>query len=369
MKILFISRAYPPIVGGIENQNFELGKWLGKIADVKIIANRRGKIFLPFFLPFATLSALLNLRKYDALLLGDGVLGIVGWIIKLFYQKPVICVVHGLDLTFKSGIYQELWVGKFIKSLDKLIAVGNETVKIAIEKGISEKKVVFIPNGVDPEKFSGNYRREDLEKIIGEKAENKNFILTSGRLAKRKGVAWFIRNVLPKLPKNIIYIVAGDGPDKENIESAVKEKNIHNRVNLMGYVSDETRNVLLHTCDIFVQPNIKVPGDMEGFGISVIEAAASKIPVVASSLEGLKDAILEGQSGFLVESKNAEAWIKKINELLADDNFRQEFGEKARRFVTENFGWEKIAERYLEEVKNVVNFKAQISNDKSNSND
>lgn len=354
MKILFISRAYPPIVGGIENQNYELGKWLGKIADVKIIANRRGKIFLPLFLPFATLYTLLNLRKYDVLLLGDGVLGIVGWIIKLFYRKPVICVVHGLDLTFKSGVYQKLWVGKFIKKLDKLIAVGNETVKVAIVKGIPKEKVVFIPNGVDPEKLLENYSREDLEKIIGEKTENKKFILTSGRLAKRKGVAWFIINVMPKLPENVIYIVAGDGPDKENIENAIKENNFQNKVKLLKYVSDKTRNILLHTCDIFVQPNIKVPGDMEGFGISVLEAVASKIPVIASSLEGLKDAILEGRNGFLVESENTEMWVKKVNELLSDDNFRQEFGEKARRFVVDNFRWEKIAGKYMEEIGKVL---------------
>ncbi|MDO8529380.1 MAG: glycosyltransferase family 4 protein, partial [bacterium] len=237
------------------------------------------------------------------------------------------------------------------------------------DKNESIPKIVFISNGVDTEKFLGNYSREDLEKIIGEKTENKKFILTSGRLAKRKGVAWFIRSVLPKLPENIIYIVAGDGPDKGNIENAIRENNLQNRVKTLGYISDETRNILFNTCDIFVQPNIKVPGDMEGFGISVIEAAASKIPVIASNLEGLKDAIIEGQNGFIVESENPEAWVNKINELLADDSLRKEFGEKARQFVIDNFRWEKIAGRYLEEIKNVVNFKAQISNDKSNSND
>jgi len=72
VKILFISRAYPPIVGGIENQNYELGKWLGRIADVKIIANTHGRKFLPLFAPYALLRAVLNISKYDVLLLGDG---------------------------------------------------------------------------------------------------------------------------------------------------------------------------------------------------------------------------------------------------------------------------------------------------------
>ncbi len=143
MKVLFISRAYPPIIGGIENQNYELGKWLGEIADVKIIANKKGKKFLPFFLPYAIFQSLFIAHKYDVILLGDGVLGIAGWFLKLFYKKPAVCIVHGLDLTYRNKIYQKFWVRKFIKRLDKLIAVGNETVRIASEKGIFLEKYPF----------------------------------------------------------------------------------------------------------------------------------------------------------------------------------------------------------------------------------
>ena len=87
------------------------------------------------------------------------------------------------------------------------------------------------------------------------------------------------------------------------------------------------------------------PGDMEGFGISVIEAAFCGIPVLASDLEGLKDAIKDGEDGFLLESENAEAWVKKINELLADEKYRKEFGQKARQFIIDNYSWEIISKR------------------------
>lgn len=373
MKILFISRAYPPIVGGIENQNYELSVWLSKIAYVKTIANTRGRKFLPLFAPYALLKALAILRKYDAVLLGDGNLAIVGWLIKIFSKKPVICVIHGLDINYGSVslgvwyekilifLHQKLWVGFFIKKLDKFIAVGNETVRIAGGKGIAPEKIVFIPNGVDAEKFLEKYPREKLDEVLGEKTEGKKFLLTSGRLAKRKGVAWFIQNVLPLLPENSIYVVAGAGPDQKNIEDAVKESKMEKRVRLLGYVPDEARNILFGTCDVFIQPNIKVEGDMEGFGISVIEAAASGIPVVASCLEGLKDAIRDGQNGFLVESEDAGAWVAKINELLSRDEFRQEFGEKARRYVIENYGWGKISGKYLEEINGVIS-KSKITN-------
>ena len=71
LKILFISRAYPPVTGGIENQNYELSVWLSKAVEVKTIANRHGRKFLPIFAPYALLSALFKMHAYDAVLLGD----------------------------------------------------------------------------------------------------------------------------------------------------------------------------------------------------------------------------------------------------------------------------------------------------------
>lgn len=354
IRILFISHAYPPTVGGVETQNYELSTWLSKIADVKIIANGRGKKFLPIFMPYALFKSIFLLPRYDVIILGNALLSHMGWILKIIYRKPVIAVVHGLDLTFKNWLYQTFWVGFFIKKMDKLIAVGNETIRVAQEKGIESEKLVFIPNGVDLGKYGGNFSRVDLEKLLNEKLENKKVILTSGRLAKRKGAAWFIKNVMPKLPENVLYVVAGDGADKENVFSAISEKNLSSRVKALGYVTDQVRDMLFHTCDIFVQPNIKISGDMEGFGISVIEAAYSAIPVVAANLEGLKDAIKDGQNGFLVESGNPEAWSAKLNEILAKDNFRFEFGEKAREYVVENYSWEKISKRYLQEIKKII---------------
>lgn len=352
MKILFISHTYPPIVGGVETQNYELSVWLPKLADFKLVANKK-RILLPLFLPYVTIIAPLLMRNYDVLLLGSGLLGIVGWIVKKFTNKPVISVTHGLDLTFKNKIYQKFWVGIFIPSLDKLIAVGNETIRAGVSLGIPKEKFVFIPNGVDTGKYVGDYSKSELQKVIGENLENKKVILTSGRLARRKGVAWFTENVMPKLPNDILYIVAGGGPDKDKIKRAIEKNNLQSRVKMLGYVSDKTRNILFNTADLFIQPNIKVTGDMEGFGISVIEAASCRLPVIASRIEGLQDAIKDSQNGFLVEPYDVEGYVSKINELLANETFRKEFGKKARQFVIDNYSWDKIARKYLEEIKKI----------------
>ena len=366
MKILFISRAYPPVKGGIENQNYELGKWLFEIAEVKIIANKRGRKFLPLFAPYALAKALFLLPKYDIVLLGDGTLALLGWVIKLFSKKPVATVLHGLDINWNSsslgvwyekaliGLYQNFWTKVFLPKFDKYFAVGNETIRVGVAHGLDEKKFVFIPNGVDTEKYFAPHSREELVKILGIDLANKKVILTSGRLARRKGVAWFIRNVLPKLDRNVIYVVAGDGPDKQNISDAINETNQTDRVIALGKVTDEVRDILFNTCDIFVQPNIKIAGDMEGFGISVIEAASCQIPVIASDLEGLKDAIKDGQNGFLVEPENVEAWVSKIKEVLADDELQKTFGEKARQYIRDNYTWERVAKLYLTEMERKV---------------
>ncbi len=93
---------------------------------------------------------------------------------------------------------------------------------------------------------------------------------------------------------------------------------------------------------------------MEGFGISVIEAASCKIPVVAANLEGLKDAIKENQNGFLVETEDVDGYLSKINALLADENYRKSFGEKARQFVIDHFQWDAIAQEYLTEIRKTI---------------
>jgi len=357
MKILFISRAYPPTLGGIENQNYEIAKALSEIAEVKIIANKKGRIFLPFFAPYALIKTLFLFRKYDVLLLGDGTISIVGWFIKLFYKKPVLSIVHGLDINYNSAslgvwyekplivLYQKLWVNIFLKKIDKLIAVGNETIKVGIKAGIPKEKFVFVPNGVDTEKFKGGDSKNNSKKII----------LTLGRLAKRKGVAWFVNNIMPTLNNNIIYIIAGEGEDEENIKEAIKKNNLQSKVKLLGNISDEEKLKLYNSADIFVQPNIKVKGDMEGFGLVVLEAASCELPVVASNLEGLKDAIQNGENGFLVEPYDSESYKKKIEYLLSNDDFRKKFGQRARQYTIENYSWKIIARRYLEEIGKVIN--------------
>jgi glycosyltransferase involved in cell wall biosynthesis len=351
LKILFISRAYPPVVGGIENHNYALSQWLPKHVETKTLANRFGKKLLPLFLPLAVIYALIFMLRRDTLLLGDGVLSIVGWFVKVFYRdrKRVVCILHGLDLTYPLPLYQKLWVGHFIPASDQLIAVGNETIEAGISRGLAESKFIFIPNGVDSEQFAPkNIPRSRLAALLKTDIQGKHILYSAGRLVKRKGVAWFIQNVLPSLPENIIYVVSGSGPDLENIIKAVRESSMGKRVFILGFVSDDVRDILLNTCDIFIQANIPVAGDMEGFGLSVLEAASTGIPVIAAKLEGLKDAIHDRENGFLVDPEHPESFRYIILTLFEDNIARRNFGAKAREYTKKHFHWQSISKLYVQ---------------------
>lgn len=368
MKILFISRAFPPITGGIENQNAALAEWLPKFTETKVIANRHGRKALVWFAPYALIKTLFLMRQFDTLLLGDGTLAIIGFIVKKCYPKKcVVSVVHGLDLNYNSHslgvwyetilitLYRSLWLKRFLPALDGYLAVSTATKQQAIESAaLPSHKCHVIPNGVEAERFIQTRNREQLETFLGRPLEGKIILLTLGRLAKRKGAAWFIRHVLPRLNGNILYAIAGSGPDELSIREAIIESQMKERVLMLGHISDDDAKMLLNSSDIFVQPNIRVPGDMEGFGMAVIEAGSAGLPVVASDLEGLRDAVTNGKNGFLMKPEQADDFVRTINELSENDDERRLFGEQAARYIENTFHWNMIAKRYVDTLTTIT---------------
>jgi len=347
MQVLFVSRAFPPVIGGIERQNFEIFSALKKKAQTIAIINRHGKIFLPLFFPYTLAAIFFKRNQYDIILLGDGVLALVAWIVKLFSRKPVVCILHGLDVTFGNYFYRKLWLQVFFNAVDMFIAVGNETVHQATSRGVKESSLVFIPNGVNTAAVQSTYSRQDLKDVIGKDVEGP-VLLTLGRLVRRKGVAWFIRHVVPDLAADVTYLVAGKGPEENMIRQAIEESGCAGRVLFLGAVTDIQKDILLTTADLFIQPNIPVANDMEGFGLVVLEAAMAGTYVVASELEGLKDAITDGKNGALVEAGNSVEYRKTIESLLEDPNALQSKAARSLDFVRENYGWDRIAGQYLE---------------------
>jgi phosphatidyl-myo-inositol dimannoside synthase len=301
---------------------------------------------LLWFMPYALVKAFRLIKEENVrrIHLCDGLLATVGFLLRSFFPVTVSVTIHGLDITFKNSLYQAI-IPSCVARLDKIICVSRHTQKECVDRGIPDDKTWVIPNGINPADFqvseSRQEVREELAKSVGIPVEGKTILLTVGRLVPRKGVAWFVKEVMPCLDDSYVYIIVGNGPDFERISSLVGQCRLEGRVFLLGRVTAEMRNRLFQASDMFIMPNVEVDGDVEGFGIAAIEAGCCGLPVVASDVQGLKDAVLHGRTGFRVEAGNTEGFVDRIKKMDLDRG-------AVRSCVIEAFDWERVSQRYEE---------------------
>jgi len=169
-----------------------------------------------------------------------------------------------------------------------------------------------------------------------------------GRHVERKGFAWFVDQVLPRLPGAVHFWLAGEGPETPAVREAVARRGLESRVRLLGRVPDETLTALYRGADLFVMPNRPVPGDIEGFGVVMLEAGLCGLPTIGARLEGIQDAIREGENGILVPSGDAEAFAEAILGYYRDRGALAAASARAARYTEATFAWPAIADRYLQ---------------------
>jgi glycosyltransferase involved in cell wall biosynthesis len=341
MKLLFITRKYPPAVGGMENFSFALAQEFGKITDFALIKWGHSQKWLFLFLPYALLKALILIytKKISHVHLGDSLLTPIGYFLKLLTGVKTSVTAMGLDITYPVPIYQFL-IPKFVRRMDKIICISRATLEECVKRGVPREKCRIITPGVYPDDFIINATREDLERVAGMKLGGKKVLVTVGRLVRRKGVEWFIRYVMVKLPETHVYLVVGDGQEREAIKRAIHELGMHDRVKMLGKVPDHELRIIYNAADVFIMPNIPVKGDMEGFGMVATEASSAGLPVVASDMEGIRDAVIPYVSGKLVEPGHPESFISALGSLWPSKIAIQEK-------IREKYSWDKIANNYL----------------------
>ena len=312
----------------------------------------------------------------------DGLMAFFGLAIKKFTSVPVLVTLHGLDIVFPSKLFQRIVVSKF-KKLDGIIAVSQATARECIIRGFERDKVHVVRNGVDTDMALINKQpgfRRILEKKLGIPLHDKKILVSVGRSVRRKGFSWFMTRVLPNLERNIIYLIIGPtdpnirkinfllnllprrvahlvvlilglGIDEIYIQNALDHQEIKNRAFYLGKLPFEEMVQILKHADMFVMPNIKVEGDAEGFGLVALEASVNGLPVLASAIEGITCAVIDGKNGFLVPAESESAWIAKIHSLLSDDDHLKEFGIQAKNYTIAHYAWKKMVSGYIDVFK------------------
>ncbi len=250
----------------------------------------------PFFLfnSAREIRYLIKQDKIDLILFSSMVTASLAVLLKKTLSKSRVktaAIVHGQDVTTPFGPYQR-FVPKVFHALQAVLPVSRATGEQCTQRGLPENKLFVVPNGVKLSRFealaNASTMRKALLAAVGDAThplpDNALLLCSVGRQVKRKGFAWFIQHVMPRLPDNVHYWLAGDGPETDDILKTATENKVAHRVRLLGRITDEHLALLYRGADLFMMPNIPVPGTMEGFGVVMLEAGMGGLPVIAAKL-------------------------------------------------------------------------------------
>ena len=355
-KIALISDWYFPKVGGIEYSMHALAKTLAMhghevsiitrsypgapeycIRDGVSVLRIKSKPFpgqSHFLMPgaYKQLYYLLKNEKYEIVNCHglDSPIGISALVASHRLKIPVVITNHSLVGHPIYGPFLYLLGKLFLRCADAVIAVSS-----AVETDtriMTPKPIYRIFNGIDSE--------DTARKIpFPFDVKGKIIVVTVARMTKKKGVQNIIRIAPDLLEKydNLMFVMIGDGPQKQKLERMVEEKRLSGNFYFTGKISREKVLGYLEQSDIFA-----LPSNDEAFGIAILEAISKKIPVVAMNHGGTSDIIKNGVSGYL--ANNLMDFSSYLQILIQNPALRTQFSQNAIQGL-QNFCWDRIYEQ------------------------
>ncbi len=229
---------------------------------------------------------------------------------------------------------------RFMKRADAIVTISEESKKIIKTKLPFEfihRKLRLIYNSIDFDKTKFRSREDALQLLSGLK--DKKVILTVARLVAAKGQDVVIRamSLLADRHPDAVYVIVGEGVERPALEALVKELRLEDRVLFAGYVTDEQLEMYYAVCDLFVMAGRWTPNFVEGFGLVYLEAGIRGKVVIGTRVGGIPEAIVEGQTGFVIEPENPELLSQKIAEVLSDEKLRSEMGIFAAQYIDRHY--------------------------------
>ena len=354
---LIITRNFPPEVGGMQNLMWGLTNSLSKLNMVKVFADyHENHIEFDKKVSFSIerVKGPKILRKYrKSFLINDFIkqntkincLIADHWksLENINTNKKKICLIHSKEINHKKGSWLNKRVLNVLNNIEYVVANSNFTKNLAIDLGVLSEKIIVINPGIDPVYKVPQDLMKKAEDIFGAK---KNRLITVSRFDKRKNhekVIMALRN-LKEIYPDIIYLCIGYGDEEENIKKLVEQLNLGNQVIFLKNISNDLKNALVASSNIFIMPSIIDKKSIEGFGIAFVEAAQFGIPSIGGKDGGASDAIVHEKTGLICDGNSLEDISASVDTLLKDRKYK-EYGKLAKE-NSKNFYWDKIIENY-----------------------
>lgn len=359
MKTLLFTLEYPPFKGGVANYYNNLVKYWPESKNMAVLNNNDSKLIKGWLWPKWLLAIwhlwrIAKKEKISYILVGQVLpLGTATWILSYFVNYKYSVILHGMDFTNALQTARKRWITmKIFKKTEKIICANSyvaELVKGVLDDG-QAKKVSVVNPGIENKDL--RFKNEDLRFKFLKKhnIENKIILFSIGRLVKRKGFDKVIA-AMPKVLKqapNLIYVIAGDGPDKYYLKKLAEDKE---NIIFLEKITDEEKWAWLNLSDIFIMPSRQIKEDFEGFGIVYLEANLCGKPVIAGDSGGVRDAVKDKVSGLLVDPEDTNKIADAIIKLAKDKNLREKLGKQGGERVIKEFNWGKQVKKIYEIIK------------------
>lgn len=378
-RSLLITADFPPIVSGISTVFFNTWKFIDRdkttilaprvdgclefdsLCDMNIIRRR-------FFLGDGMLARILRViavyfyarsilvkEKYDRLVCGQPmIIGVICRLLKKQFGIDYHVWVYGGEIIkFQHSGFLMKVLTSVLDDSEYIFVNSSYTRQIYSDFGIDENKIIMVTPAVDTDVFRPGLKIDDL--VDKHSLSGKKVLLTVSRLVPRKGhdVVLKALAVLVREIEDIVYVITGNGPDKERLTGLVKEYGLEKNVLFVGFVSDADLPRYYNLCNLYVMPNRQTSDfdTIEGFGLSFIEAGACAKPVIGGISGGSCDSVADNHTGFLVDPENIDDLTEKIRMLLTNVSKAAEMGRNGRVRAEKEFQWSAKAGQVTECMK------------------
>ncbi len=352
-RILFLARRYPPTIGGIQTHCHALHTQLVQQAQVHLVALGRQSLWhLTWFLPYCFVVALWAVlgRRVDAVYFADGVAAALAPLLRPLGPARFVTTVYGLEMTYKNPLARTLmhWG---VRACDQVVVISEHSRRLTAASGVAADKLAIIYLGVEPLELAPDQLeavRSRFEQEHGLRFGQDRILLLFGRQVPRKGMVEFLAKGMPLLDADIRLLICGPAASQTTrLQQHCQSADLKDRVVLLGPVPDDVLAMLRISCDLFLMPNIHIPGDVEGFGQTQLECMHAGTPAVAFAVDALTESVREG--GFLVEPEDYPAFVAQIHRFFAlSPAARSALGRQCRAYVQREYAPQKIAAQYLD---------------------